>query len=74
MIHPHLQSKNITVTGASFAVLLEPAVNIRSDLELDAAVTWHGRAVIVPFLDWTWEILPPVTLSPSEFRETWRGD
>lgn len=70
MIHPHLKTRD----GSRFAVLLEPAVDVNNDVELAAAVTWHGRAVIVPFLDWTWEILPPVTLSPSEFRETWQGD
>ena len=77
MTHPNLKSTtdNLPIeSDKQFARLLVPDVDIAGPSELYEAVAAHGSAVICPFKAWTWELLPPITLTPQEFERDWQID
>lgn len=57
-----------------FAYLIEPTTPVANDRELYQAVAKAGRAIIRPFKGWTYELLPPISLTPSAFEAEWQGD
>ena len=69
MINPQLRSFD----RKRFAVLIEPAVNIRNNEDLYAAVKAHGKAVIAPINNFA-VAAQPVTLTPDDFGREWEGD
>ena len=72
----HIKGKNIDRAAPSTGLLIEPEVYniVHNDEELYAAVRAVGKAVVSRFSYKDMSYQEPITLTPSEFEETWRGD